>query len=288
MGRPGKIAHLEMPSWLRGSFLESRARRFARAIKSAGLSLERLIRRGRVKVKLPSVDEWLWLDFDFATVHTLPAEDPLLAAFLSHLRPGQVVYDVGSFVGTYALAAAKRLGEGRVFAFEPAPASAHLMRRHCELNGLTDRVRVIEAACSSVSGACMMPVWPTGTTTWASGNALRNVYPQEGVAPTPTPVCTLSLDDFVHAGTGRPDVLKIDVEGAELWVLQGARRTLEAARPLVFLEVHSFAWRLFDTTEAMFREYIATLGYGLFHATPPYSHMTSIPEYGHAILRPGK
>ncbi len=286
MNRPGWTARWAMPAWMRGSALEAPARRGARTVKAASLAVERVLRRGRARSKLPSVDEWVWLDFDFLVGYPLPRDDRLLAALLAHLEPGHVFYDVGSFVGWYAIAACRRLTDhGCVVAFEPVPETAQLLRRHCALNGLEDRIRVVEAACTNLAGVMSMPVWPL-TTTWASGNALRNVYPQQGMQPSSVPVCAVRLDEFVRAGGAPPSVIKIDVEGAELWVLQGAAETLRTVRPRIFLEVHSFAWRLFDTTESAFRDFLAGVGYDLCELEPPHRLMTSIPEYGHALLRP--
>ncbi len=286
MTRPGWVARWPMPAWMRGSALEAPARRLATTVKAASLAVERALRRGRARCKLPSVDDWVWLDFDFLVGYPLPKQDPLLAALLAHLGPGKTFYDVGSFVGWYAIAASRRLGDGSVIAFEPAPETARLLRRHCTLNGLDGRIRVVEAACANLAGMMSMPVWPALSTTWASGNALRNVYPQQGAEPAWVPVCTIRLDDFVRAGGAPPGVMKIDVEGAELWALQGAAETLRTARPQVFLEVHSFAWRHFDTTEAVFRDFLASVGYELCELEPPHRVMKSIPEYGHALLRP--
>lgn len=283
---PGWIGRIEMPSWLRGTRLEEGARRVAHGVKRAGLCLERALRRGRVRVALPSIGEAIWMDFDFALVNSLPAEDPLLSAFLRHLRPGQSVFDVGGFAGSYSIAGARRTGDGQVIAFEPVPVSARLLRKHCRLNGVSDRVRVVEAACSHQSGVLAMPVWPTLTTTWGSGNALLNVYPRQGVEPTWIPVCTVRLDDFVRAGAPPPDVIKIDVEGAELWVLEGARDILKTRRPFVFLEIHAFAWHLFGTTEEKLRTFLAVVGYELLEIAQPHAPLRTIPDYGHALLRP--
>lgn len=287
MSRPGWMARWEMPAWMRGSTLESPARRCARSAKAASLAVERALRRGRARCKLPSVEEWLWLDFDFLVAYPLPREDRLLAALLGHLKPGHVFYDVGSFVGWYAIAACRRVAEhGGVVAFEPVPETVRLLRRHCALNGLEDRIRIMEAACSNAAGVVSMPVWPTLATTWASGNSLRNVYPQEGAQPSWVPICALRLDEFVRSGGAPPSVMKIDVEGAELWALQGAAETLRTARPWIFLEVHAFAWRLFDTTEEALRGFLASVGYDLCELDPPHRLMTAIPDYGHALLRP--
>jgi FkbM family methyltransferase len=239
-----------------------------------------------VRVKLPSVADRIWVDFDFAVLNSQPVDDPLLTALLAHIKPGSKVFDVGSFVGTYAVAAARRMSTGQVIAFEPSPESAGLLRRHSLLNGVENRIRVVEAACSNRNGIEVMSVWPVLTTTWGSGNALRNVYPREEADPTMVPVCTVRLDDYVQAGKDVPSILKIDVEGAELWVLEGAMEVLRVHRPLVLLEIHKVIWHMFDTTEERVRALIASVGYDLLEITPPYRPLHEFPEYGHALLRP--
>jgi len=286
VGRAGWFASLPMPEFIRGSRLEAVARSFAKPLKRAALAVERTLRLGRVSVRLPSIQDTMWIDFDFGVVNSLPSEDRLLAAFIGAIRPGQTIFDVGSFVGSYAIPAARRVGSGRVYAFEPAPASAELLRLHCRMNDVDHQVVVVEAACSEREGSVEMTVWPTGSTTWASGNALRNVYPRSEATPLSVMVKCMRLDDFVRTvGTG-PDVIKIDVEGAELWVLEGARETLRSRRPLVFLEIHSFAWSLFNTDESRLRTFLSDVRYALLDLEPPHRPLITIPEYGHALLRP--
>jgi FkbM family methyltransferase len=286
MSRPGWIGHLGMPRWLRGSPLEAPSRRLARRIKKTATDVERIARRGRVRVRLPSSTEWIRLDFDFAFMNTVPSQDPLFSALLTHVLSTHTVYDVGAFVGWYSIAAARRAHSGQVFSFEPVPESADLARRHCMLNQVTDRVRIIEAACGKETGIVSMPVRPVRTTSWASGNSLLNVYPESDVQPTLTPVTVIRLDDFVSAGAPPPDLIKVDVEGAELWVLEGAREILKTRRPIVLLELHRFAWHHFGTTEEGFREFIASIGYQLLEIGDARHKMATIPDYGHGILAP--
>ncbi len=84
--------------------------------------------------------------------HLVPHDaEPALFDFLARtIRPGDIVLDVGAFVGVYAVLAARWSGPGgRVVAFEPTPSSAALARRHLAYNGLgPDRVSIIEAAVS--------------------------------------------------------------------------------------------------------------------------------------------
>lgn len=143
------------------------------------------------------------------------------------IRPGDVVLDVGANVGFYSLLAARAAGKaGRVVAFEPLQRNVERLRRHLELNHLSE-VEVIQAAVSDSSGV-----------RWFS----KGEYEATGRLDSSgeIEVAALSLDDFHAQGKlPRVDVIKIDVEGAELEVLRGAARVLTALRPCLVVELHN-------------------------------------------------
>lgn len=284
---PGnRILYMEMPSWLRNSPLENSARSFAKWIKLAIQWLERKLRGGKIKMKLSSIRSEVWLDYNFAVRVPMPEEDELLAAFVGALNTGDVVYDVGGFIGWYAIAAAKCVGpSGMVFAFEPAPSSAELLRIHLKINSVESQVRVIQAACSESFDLVSMPVWPIGL---ASGNSLRKVVSRSDISPEHVVVYVLPLDKFYETSKMSPDVIKIDVEGAELQVLKGAKEILSKLRPIIFLELHTFAWHHFGTTEEELRELLDGLSYDILDVSFPHQKMSIIPERGFAILKPSE
>jgi tRNA G37 N-methylase Trm5 len=121
---------------------------------------------------------------------------------LSSVRPGDVVADVGANVGLYAVALARRVGAmGRVIAYEPDAGNAELLRRNVALNDVEGVVEVRQAAEGS------------------------------------SQVSVVTLDEELD----RLALLKIDVEGFECAVLDGARSLLadESRRPRrVFVEAH--------------------------------------------------
>lgn len=157
------------------------------------------------------------------------------AAFREVVRPGATVFDVGANIGAYTLLFAQWAGPaGRVVAFEPAPEAATGLRRLVALNDLRDRVEIVEAAvCAAVGTARFATEGSSGA------NALVDAaHPGRGVISVPT----TSLDAFCDRHALRPDVIKIDVEGQELDVLRGARRTLSLPSVQTFLELHPTAW----------------------------------------------
>ena len=71
-----------------------------------------------------------------------------------------------------------------------------------------------------------------------------------------------------------------------MWVLEGAANLMRTRRPVVFLEIHAFAWALFDTDETRLRHFLAEVRYDLLELAPPHRPLETVPDYGHALLRP--
>lgn len=144
----------------------------------------------------------------------------------SALEPGQTFYDVGANVGFFSLLAAAAVGPaGSVVAFEPLPRNLALLRRHLDLNHVRHAV-VVPAAVADASGTADLET---------SGGPAQSRLGREGVR-----VDLVTLDAFVRSGGPPPQVVKIDVEGAETRVLAGARDLLARHAPLLFLSTHGY------------------------------------------------
>jgi len=140
------------------------------------------------------------------------------------------VYDIGANVGYVSLSLAKQVGpSGRVIAFEPVPRNIEAFRRNIDINGLTN-VRLLDAAASDAAGEAVIRI--AGNLSTAS-----LVWHQNNPSATELRIRTVCIDELVDAGQlASPKFAKIDVEGAEGAVLQGMRRTLASARPVLFVE----------------------------------------------------
>jgi FkbM family methyltransferase len=135
------------------------------------------------------------------------------------LRPGDTFIDVGANLGLHTLAAAHTLrGRGQIIAFEPFEPTQRLLSKTIWMNGFSQMVRIHQAAVSSVAGTQELYVGHT------SGHNSLYRLDDPGVANTPAvQVPVVGLDSQVAAGAS-VSLIKIDVEGAELDVLQSARR----------------------------------------------------------------
>jgi FkbM family methyltransferase len=145
-------------------------------------------------------------------------EQPVVDAFAATVRPGDVVYDIGAWIGPYTLLASRLVGPtGRVISFEPDPAARAQLERNVALNG-AGNVRIVPIALSDRNGTARL-----------SGGDSEAVVGESGEAE----VQTMTLPDFI-AQEGPPDVVKVDIEGGELRLDVSS---LARARS-VFLEVH--------------------------------------------------
>jgi FkbM family methyltransferase len=149
------------------------------------------------------------------------------ARILDGLLPeGGVLLDVGAHVGHWALRLAAKAS--KVIAVEANPATAATLRRHIAMNGI-DNVTVVEAAAWDRQEDLVLSD-PNGQT---EGGSTR-VLPSDGRVAT---AHGWPLDDLL-AMEPRIDLVKLDVEGADLHALRGMKNTLARTRPVLFIECH--------------------------------------------------
>jgi FkbM family methyltransferase len=154
----------------------------------------------------------------------------LQKAIRDYVAAGDTVYDIGANIGYVSLSLAKRVGPaGKVIAFEPVPRNIEAFRQNIEINGLTN-VQLLEVAASTLAGEAVIRIAENPATA-------SLVWHRNDPSATEFHIKTVSIDELVEAGElSYPKFVKIDVEGAEGAVLQGMRRTLAAARPVLFVE----------------------------------------------------
>ena len=141
----------------------------------------------------------------------------------SFVMPGDCCFDIGAAFGYYTIAMARLAAPGRVVAFEPDDLAREVL---------------VASVKRNADIAASVTVVPSFVSSEDDGDR------------------TISIDGLVGAASvPSPNVLKIDVEGAELDVLRGAQRTLEVCRPRIILEVHSL-----DLEEAC-RAFLERAGY---------------------------
>jgi FkbM family methyltransferase len=148
---------------------------------------------------------------------------------IARLREGDIVYDVGGHTGYLTLLMAKLVGRsGHIYTFEPYPSNVEKIQHNLSINGVSNYTVVSEAVSNS-NGVAPLFV--------SSDAATPSLVEQRGEGYLPVP--TVTLDSFM-LNHRDPQLIKVDVEGAEGLILQGARGLLAGLdAPLWIIEVHS-------------------------------------------------
>ncbi len=169
--------------------------------------------------------------------------DSVLRGLRPYVAKDARCFDVGANIGLYSLGLSTLSPKGRVFAFEPSPHAVEFLKTNLRRNR-ADNVNAFATALADHEGTVSfhdVPFFTAGSFTADDEGWLQSDAVGSNLVRVP---CT-TLDAFVEDyGVDRVDVVKIDVEGAELAVLQGATRTLAAHRPTVVMEFNSFAFTL--------------------------------------------
>lgn len=152
------------------------------------------------------------------------------------LRPGMTVFDIGANIGYYVLMELGLIGPaGRMIAVEPSPANVALLRRNLALNGAEGRVAVVEGAVSDR---------PDERRFFLSQQSNLNTFHADAAASSHLSGESITVPTFtvpqLAERHGAPDLIRMDVEGHEVEVLQGLLPAVEAGAkaPMVIFETH--------------------------------------------------
>ena len=190
--------------------------------------------------------------------------EPLFYGAMARMvTEGTVVFDIGAHIGIFSLGAGQRVGpRGKVYSFEPSPATAAILERHVALNGWEQRIQVVQAVASDSDGK---------TAFYTNGISMSNSLGQANVevlsperpanGAVRLEVESVTLDRFCRTRGIRPDLIKIDVEGAELCVLRGAREILKTMRPSILCEVHPELMENCNGSISRLEEFLSEVGY---------------------------
>jgi FkbM family methyltransferase len=193
-----------------------------------------------------------WQDYPRSILGS--AETPLCRWIEEHASKGETWIDIGAHHGVTSLALSRAVGVGgRVFAFEPVLSSAGFLARTREANALTQmtvvplamgnaqELTLVRVSLESKGMIAITPKMRAGT--WAGVGEIVYEMAFDRIWPV--------LND----GIDRVDGIKVDVQGAESYVLRGLRETLERHKPKLVVEYHDYA----DLTE--FLETLESVGY---------------------------
>jgi FkbM family methyltransferase len=242
-------------------------RKFVRALAKYCITLLRLEKNGLFATELcqqlnPTyVNEFNGHKIIFMTGHgrllwraeTLKTEEPLMIQWLESFSHDDIFMDVGANVGTYSIAAA--FLAKRVIAIELDPSNLYCLYKNININRVCDKVIIIPTAANDSKGIEQIHYRDVSL-----GDALQSVGRSQvlkTILPNPHIISQLALpiDTLVEEfSVPQPTMIKIDVDGNEIKVLNGAWRTISRARE-IYIEDN------FQDEEREFLSKLLSLGY---------------------------
>jgi FkbM family methyltransferase len=228
---------------------------------------------------------------DYAVGHTLARtgryEPEVTATLRKVLAPGATFIDIGANVGWFSLLGASIVGpSGHVIAVEPNPRNVALLRESVKDNGF-ENIDVLPVALAERPGVAALE------TDGSNGRVIPIDGPPPETMEASFVVATYPLDELLEdLGTGRVDVIKIDVEGAEPLVLLGATKTISQRRPLLISEFYPMAldcspWGNAADYLAMLRAFgyrLSVIGHDMTLDDDGIISLANRPEKGHVDL----
>jgi FkbM family methyltransferase len=155
-------------------------------------------------------------------------ERHIVSAILRHARAGDTICDVGAHVGYLTLVMARAVGpNGRVLSFEPDPRNYRALRSNIERNRAEAIVSPVQSAVSNRTGSMKLATFGYSFVSHLATDT----------TPADAKLLDVSVTTIDELGLDTLQLIKIDVEGAEGDVFQGAERTLTTHRPVVISEV---------------------------------------------------
>lgn len=240
----------------------SRAYGTVEAADAAGRLRERVFAGLARPVLVEAMGVRLWLEpgdeLSRAVLLSGLYEPSMLLAMRSLLPEGGVFADIGAHCGLVAAFGARRVGPaGRVIAFEPSPREFARLQANLAAGDLT-QVEARRTAVADAPGTFTLRLAEAGH---AGHNTLGERFAYEGVAVAElVPVEAVTLDQAL-AGLDRCDLIKMDIEGAELRALRGGAAALARLRPAMIIEVFDRSLAGCGDTEAGVLAWLDAAGY---------------------------
>jgi FkbM family methyltransferase len=172
---------------------------------------------------------------------------------LKELVPeGSIVIDVGANVGFFSRRFAAWVGEkGKAILIEPEDRNYEILISALRREHLLDRTRALKAVVAAAPGRAFLEI-----------NPLHPAHHKLSKDNTGVAVEAVTLDSLVSdKGDRKLSLVKIDVQGAEMLVLQGASEILRMSQPALFIELHEEGLNKFGTSVPEILNYLANYGY---------------------------
>lgn len=175
-------------------------------------------------------------DIFYRIISTKSYEPELVKLCLQYIDKNRDMIDVGANVGFYTVLFSQNIGESnKVLSIEPTKNGIKFLRHNIELNNVEKKVEIFEGAASNINGSTVIEIIEGKEEYSSLGNIKYSGLENE--KHIKEEVECITLDTLVKEKNLNPGFIKIDVEGCEHLVIQGAHRTLLANRPIILAEI---------------------------------------------------
>jgi FkbM family methyltransferase len=212
-----------------------------------------------VTVRFSTVDRhahsWFYPRYAKGRIHERRVTEMLI-----HVLSGANCFvDVGTYLGWYTCLASKHMPQGKVFGFEMDEFNFALLKQNLVINKCNN----VDAHNLAVYDSCSVLSYKREQD---HPSPLFRVDIQEPAKNSSDLISidSITLDRFFQNRDLMPDVVKIDVEGAEMNVLRGMRGLIEKYKPSLFLEIHPFILPLYNSSVTVILSLLIESGYKLF------------------------
>jgi len=182
-----------------------------------------------------------------------PREPELLYVLRNEVKPGMTVMDLGANIGYISLLLADLIGEnGLLYAIEPDPHNIELLKDNIKTNKFDDRTEVYHLALSNKRGHINFFI--------GKSSNLGGLVKTKNTHQSPITVNTTTIDSFL-SDKKYPDLIKMDIEGSEVEVLDGINELLndKEFKPKIIMELHP---TLYSNTRSLFTQMMKLLDSG--------------------------
>lgn len=197
----------------------------------------------------------------------LGGERAVIEALVTELDGTETVWDVGACVGTYTCFIADALTTGHVVGFEPETTNRSRLRMNLENNVSRERFTALPIALSDKNGTSTL------ASQYIEAGGGHHYLTADGTGES---VETRRGESLIERdGFAEPNVIKIDVQGAELAVLEGMRSVLGTVDS-VYLEIHPGKCARYETTAEEVESFLRTAGYSLSFLGEPTNRRSDV------------
>jgi FkbM family methyltransferase len=222
-------------------------------VNHLGIQKIKLAHAGKMELQTNDyIDHWLFTGADF--------EPHVVSLFLKTLKKGDNVLDIGANIGYFSLIASRIVGEkGRVYAFEPTPATIQKLQKNIQLNKLSN-IRVYQKAVSETNSTAVFKI-PSDVVKNSGRASFRDIEENYTMAE----VETIQLDSILNE-LQPIQLIKMDIEGAEAMALNGMAQLIERDQPLFIMELSDYYLKQLGSSAALVVDFFKEKKYKVFTA----------------------